>query len=461
MDREIYDVSMGLTWPAFNGKTASAERSRSSQEPQPSPSMSRKKMQRALSSGCAFGAAIVGTDTVNAFSSQGLVGGGSPNSVQQTLMPSYANGSTQALHTPSRGRSGGDDVFPEDPIQVNLRSSAIAALQSLPQSGSRHELSSSASSVLRKKDVMGKRDPREQPHPQWEDMEDELSRTSPMPHPTAPINPIVLLPRRANDDMANVSSKRIESPVEDVHHDLGSDDTSIGMPKEQYRPRASRSRAGLDNSELLVPVDFSKQPETVAKTTVKPRRKKKRCRTTSFEELRPPKDADDGTEEDTMVGDQALEIPIWTDNPLEPQPNAKVEDDENTKTVTAECQKPTQMEEAIQQPKKQRGRPKKVKAVEVGEPATKTPEAVEESLIESTELVTGSAATKTSKTATAVELRTEIEDNRNGRGTQNESNNRHVSWPCSAFHTCYYSGTSALLLILLYLFPLRSSWTLH
>ncbi len=354
-------------------------------------------MQRALSSGCATGAAIVGT---------------------------Y---STQLSHTPSRGRSGGDGVSPEDPIQVNLRSSAIAALQSLPQSGSRHELSSSGSSVLPKKDVIVESDLREQPHPQWEDMEDELSRTSPIPHPTAPINPIVLLPRRANDDIANDSRRRIEAPVEDVHTDLGSDDTSIGMPKEQYRPRASRSRAGLNHSELLVPVDFSKQPETVAKTTVKPRRKKKRCRTTSFEELRPPKGADDGTEDDTMVGDQVLEIPIWTDNSLEPQPSAKVEDDENPETVMAGGQKPVQREEAIQQPRKQRGRPKKVKAVEVDEPATKTPAAVEEKLVESTDVSTGSAATKTSKTATAVELRTENEDDRNGRGSQNESNNGHVS----------------------------------
>ena len=380
-------------------------------------------MQRALSYGCDTGAAIVGTD------------------------------STQLSHTPSRGRSGGDGVSPKDHVQVNLRSSTIAALQSLPHSGSRHELSSSASSVLPNKDVIVESDLREQPHPQWEDMEDELSRTSPIPHPTTPINPIVLLPRRANDDMANESRRRIEAPVEDVHNDRGSDDTSVGMPKEQYRPRASRSRAGLDNSELLVPVDFSKQPETVAKTTVKPRRKKKRCRTTSFEELRPSKGADDGTEDDTMAGDQVLEIPIWTDNSLEPQPNAKVEDDEKPETVTAGGQKPAQMEEALQQPRKQRGRPKKVKAVEVDEPATKTPAAVEEKLVESTKLTTGLVTTKTSKIAAAVELWTEIEDDRDGRGTQNESNNEHVSCPYSAFHTCYYSRTSALLLILLYFFP--------
>lgn len=62
---------------------------------------------------------------------------------------------------------------------------------------------------------------------------------------------------------------------------LGSDDIGIGLPVEKYQPRPSRSRSGRQDDELIVPVDFSKRPEAIAKG----RKKNKRRKTTAFEQL--------------------------------------------------------------------------------------------------------------------------------------------------------------------------------
>lgn len=60
---------------------------------------------------------------------------------------------------------------------------------------------------------------------------------------------------------------------DNIHTDeLGSDDIAVGLPKEQYQPRPSRSRANRADEEFLLAVDFSKRPEVVAKVRIKRRR---------------------------------------------------------------------------------------------------------------------------------------------------------------------------------------------
>lgn len=54
--------------------------------------------------------------------------------------------------------------------------------------------------------------------------------------------------------------------------ELGSDDIAVGLPKEQYQPRPSRSRANRADDGFLLAVDFSKRPEAVAKAKIKRRR---------------------------------------------------------------------------------------------------------------------------------------------------------------------------------------------
>ncbi|KAL8645727.1 MAG: hypothetical protein Q9210_006549 [Variospora velana] len=61
--------------------------------------------------------------------------------------------------------------------------------------------------------------------------------------------------------------------------DSGSENLMPDLPQENYRPRPSRSRSALTSDELLIPEDFSKRPEALAKS----KGKSKRRRTTEFE----------------------------------------------------------------------------------------------------------------------------------------------------------------------------------
>ena len=74
--------------------------------------------------------------------------------------------------------------------------------------------------------------------------------------------------------------KKIKADERASNDELGSDEISSGLPVEHYQPRPSRSRSGLVDDKLLVPVDFSKRPEIVVKS-----KRKKRRKTTAFEQL--------------------------------------------------------------------------------------------------------------------------------------------------------------------------------
>lgn len=63
-----------------------------------------------------------------------------------------------------------------------------------------------------------------------------------------------------------------EVDEDDQADELGSDDVAIGLPKEQYKPRPSRSRGSTALDDVLEGVDFSKRPEAHLKAKNKRRK---------------------------------------------------------------------------------------------------------------------------------------------------------------------------------------------
>ena len=192
-------------------------------------------------------------------------------------------------------------------------------------------------------------------------------------HMSMTINPAVLLPAPTDTDSAqdelslsvpeaagshvakpHKAPKRKRNTDEEPLDELDSDDNALGVPKEHYQPRPSKRRAGGGEDEIIVPTDFSKRPEVIAKS----KRKTKRHKTTAFQELL-PKDEDED-EEIKIVPDPRFEIPQKKTPKLSTEsdrPDLKRHD--NTEDIRPEAQI-----ERNQAPKstgqKKRGRPKKV-----------------------------------------------------------------------------------------------------
>lgn len=149
------------------------------------------------------------------------------------------------------------------------------------------------------------------------------------------------------------SSKRKRGMDNESVDDLGSGDNAIGVPKEHYQPRPSKRRSGDRDEEVLVPTDFSKKPEAIAKG----KRKPKRHKTTAFQELL-PKDEDED-EEIKVVPDPRFEIPEKKPPKISTERHQReVERKDDTEEIRPETQpEPKQAAKAIGQ--KKRGRPKK------------------------------------------------------------------------------------------------------
>lgn len=137
-----------------------------------------------------------------------------------------------------------------------------------------------------------------------------------------------------------------------VHFELGSNDADIGIPKEQYQPRPSRSRSGRGGDNVVTPTDFSKKPETL----VKPKKSKRR-KTTAFERKKEKMEDEDWQAEGSlasaikpMIEDEEANVTLPT---LEESIEAEEEGlDENVRVESRS--KPTSLGQ-----KKSRGRPKK------------------------------------------------------------------------------------------------------
>ena len=90
--------------------------------------------------------------------------------------------------------------------------------------------------------------------------------------------------------------RKAKADCEDNKGDeLVSDDNSIGLPKEQYKPRPSRSRGNTSVDGILENVDFSKRPEAQVKAKNK-RRKTQESNVQITAKDAPPVQAEQGKE---------------------------------------------------------------------------------------------------------------------------------------------------------------------
>ncbi|KAL9029706.1 MAG: hypothetical protein Q9196_002084 [Gyalolechia fulgens] len=96
------------------------------------------------------------------------------------------------------------------------------------------------------------------------------------------LSPPVTRSPRSKRKQAKPRESELKSASVSVCHvdELGSDDLVPHLPKENYQPRPSRSRSALTADEVIIPEDFSKRPEALAKSKKTPKRRK----TTAFEE---------------------------------------------------------------------------------------------------------------------------------------------------------------------------------
>ena len=130
------------------------------------------------------------------------------------------------------------------------------------------------------------------------DIQDELS----MPPPTT---------SRRKPSMT-IAKQALDYSV--APDELGSDDPAIGLPKDEYQPRPSRSRGNQNEDELMIPKNFSKRPEAVAKGK---RKLKSRRKTTALAKPSPKVEISDDDEDE-------VRLPLVAVPKLSPTPNAHV-----------------------------------------------------------------------------------------------------------------------------------------
>ncbi|KAI4126357.1 MAG: hypothetical protein LQ338_003793 [Usnochroma carphineum] len=142
--------------------------------------------------------------------------------------------------------------------------------------------------------------------------------------------------------------------------ELASEDPIPDLPQENYQPRPSRSRSGLTSDDLIVPDDFSKRPETLAKSKTRANGKTKRRKITTSEnssqrQADPSPSIDsDLTERRSKLNVEHDRIPEREHAPLNPDVFDHAERPESNADEPA-------MDPSPQPPprKKARGRPKK------------------------------------------------------------------------------------------------------
>ena len=202
-------------------------------------------------------------------------------------------------------------------------------------------------------------------------------------HTAGLLRPMVVLPEAQDDSQ---SLNQVSMPAPDVQitrtveipdgrklkkhgqtatDDLGSDDISIGLPKEQYQPRPSRSRGTRNDGDIIVPTDYSKRPETVAMGK-KERKKRKGKQSVSAEVTAKTEREEEAVEKDMDVS--KFEVTLSESEPTGSPTNAKdqVEDVRPVNLLMSKTER-TEIDAHSTQgsikkgskPKRQRGRPKK------------------------------------------------------------------------------------------------------
>jgi len=164
---------------------------------------------------------------------------------------------------------------------------------------------------------------------------------------------------------ASKTSQKPE-PAPATHSDeLGADDLAGVLPKEQYQPRPSRSRSNRNDEELVVPEDFSKRPEVLAKKKASKRRK-----TTALARPSPKVEIEDDDDEDQDL--IALPPRISKKAKSAVEPVVLIPSENNQAEETEQAKAPVDDEQPLPDeahlpekaphsspPKKKRGRPRK------------------------------------------------------------------------------------------------------
>ena len=153
--------------------------------------------------------------------------------------------------------------------------------------------------------------------------------------------------------------------------DLGSDDISIGLPKEQYQPRPSRSRGSRNDGEILVPTDYSKRPETVAMR--KKERKKRKVKQSVSAEVTAKTEREEEVDEKDMDVSKSEVILSEIEPPRSPTTAGDQVEDVRPVNLPMYKTETTEIDGHLTQgsikkgskPKRQRGRPKKAADVDM------------------------------------------------------------------------------------------------
>lgn len=143
---------------------------------------------------------------------------------------------------------------------------------------------------------------------------------------------------------------------------LAADDLMPDLPADQYQPRPSRSRSARTMDDLIIPSDFSKRPETLAKKKEKGKGKGKRGKTKADDEPQQGEIQQQEDQLDPYPKSQELEPNAkdaqrpQSEDPTfnEPDPATLDDPQEPTLLPAPDPPQPPQKE-----PKKPRGRPKK------------------------------------------------------------------------------------------------------
>ena len=186
---------------------------------------------------------------------------------------------------------------------------------------------------------------------------------SPLPRQVQNDEPLdelsLLAPAASVTSKCQVKSQKNPEVSDRRRDELDSDDNAIGLPKDNYQPRPSKSRSGNGNGELLIPADYSKRPEASSKK----KRKLSRRKTTAFHELIPKEELEE--EEDEVVNQAGFEAPkskalklVTEQDELHLENKDKAEVDQGL--IEGELESVGKTTGST----KQRGRPKKVAMIE-------------------------------------------------------------------------------------------------
>ena len=303
-----------------------------------------------------------------------------------TEVSPYLQGSMPAPSIPLKGSGINIDPSSYERTSNNVQTNAIVAQPTLPTAAMQEEPSSSASYISPSKTIVIKIPSPKQGPLQYDEMEDELSGSASV-HLVSNRDPAVLLPYfletsenlhsdrealgESEDEVRTSQNRKRKATVQSSPDELGSDEISVGLPQEVYSKRPTRSRSGRGDGELVVPADFSKKPEVVAKVTVKRKGKLKRSKTTAFQELLPVSDDEEDKENNPIDRDIA---PVDTSNSKRSAAQKillKVESEISELDGPVEDDSKTQQEPEAQKSGKKRGRPKKGKAMDGKQPSVK------------------------------------------------------------------------------------------